>query len=221
MQKDPLVANKLRSEKIIKWAMGDRPLVSMVNIAFKSAGIPSRALIYGFVANRKGFNFGPPASFFNKYLNLEFIKTLFPRTPKPDHWSDSNTLNYAPAIIALMVLKGKNVYDFVQEFKKSELGILRSDLFALRNHELEKRIAFKLLELRKFDQASRLLIDLIKKIPYENLEFPVKILYCSTLARVGKVESEKEFCQKVAQEKLRLERMNKANSLRGIDNKAK
>lgn len=206
-KKDPALANKLRAKKIVDWAMGSRPLVSMVNIAFESTGIPSRSLVYGFAANRKGFNFSPPEEFFRRFINMDYIKTLIPTTPRPDHWSDGNTLNYAPTLVALMAIKGENVYELLKKIKSSDLGQTRKDLFSLRTFEFEKRVAVKLMELEKFDQVVLILKDIKSKVPYEKMAFPVKTLYCTSLAKIGKIELEREFCQKVLLERQYIEKM--------------
>lgn len=199
-KKDPEVANQLRAKKIIKWATSDRPLVSMVKAAFDTTGIPATELIYGFAANRKGFNFLPPAKFKNNFLNISFIKTLFPPTPRPDHWSDGNTLNYAPPLIAVLSKAGLNSYQVLKNLKRSPIGKIRKDLFKLRNKELEKRVAFKLFSLGETDQAVQILKEIKEEVPYDKLEFEVKYLYCTLLAKQQNINTEKIYCSQVLQE---------------------
>jgi hypothetical protein len=199
-KKDPEVANKLRAKKIIEWAISDRPLVSMVKVAFDSVGIPAKELIYGFAADRKGFDFQPPPYFKDRFVNLKFIKTLFPKTPRPDHWSDGNTLNYVPALLAVLSKTGKNSFDAINELKESDIGKTRSDLFKLRNRELEKRLAFKLFSFGEIAQSLQVLSPVIKSFSYEELKFETKFMYCSLLAKSNKIETERMFCSKVLAE---------------------
>ena len=208
-KKDPQLATKLRAKRLLEWAISERRLVAMVKTAFDTINIPAKELIYGFAADRKGFNLLPPSDFKDRFVNMEFISSLFPMTPRPDHWSDSNTLNYSPPLFAVLAKKGENVYQILEKFKRSDLGLLRSDLFSLRDRELEKRIAFKLFSFGEPDQALQFLRDIKNSSTYHQMRFQTKYLYCALLAKANQINSEANFCQKVLQEQQSLQKKNK------------
>jgi hypothetical protein len=208
-KKDPLIANELRAKKIISYAMGDRLLVSMVKVAFDSTGLPSRPLLYGYAANRKGFDFSPPKEFFDKHVSYEFIKTLIPATPRPDHWSDSGSLNFLPPLIALLVSKEGDAEKVMNALKLSKEGLARQDLFNLRNRELERRVALKLFSLNRFEDATNILKDVFDGQDFKDINFQDKYLYCTALAKSGEIKDEQVFCQKVLLEQQLIQQRSK------------
>lgn len=199
-KKDPTVANFLRAQKIIAMLKEDRPFVSMNKAAFESVGVPFKSILFGFVADKGTSTAKIPESFDQTYAQLPYLEKVLSPHPIGDFWSDRNTMNFLPALIAWGAQFGLNPVSTYESLEKSEIGKRRRDFFEIEDFEMLRRISFKLFDMGKTEYALNGLKKLKGLLPYHKLRFEEKFIYCKILFDLSRISEDLAFCQRLLSE---------------------